>query len=192
MRNRLVLAGVVAILIVSVVLFGRGVIDHLRMLWYQHACLTYESVPGEAAYDETGRAKLAAPLVPQCWTNFYTAYSPPGFRSTGTVFLHSLRTTTGGAERLVALDILGRRPGGITLQSRVFRPGSLFDKPTELTALMMVGFFSRDGKDIPPATVYLGVTDPKNPSHFTFDVSSPAGRSTINGWLGDDDTLLLE
>jgi hypothetical protein len=40
--------------------------------------------------------------------------------------------------------------------------------------------------------IYAGQLDPEDASHFTIDYEARGRRHTIDGWLRDDETVLLE
>ena len=40
--------------------------------------------------------------------------------------------------------------------------------------------------------VYAGQPDPSDPSHFVIEIESGGRRHTVDGWLQDDDTPLLQ
>jgi hypothetical protein len=135
------------------------------------------------------------------WTNFYAEYSPPGGRSDATLFLGQ-RTSPSGNIRLVAVDgivdAFGRPVDGghditymIYAHGRLFAPGRGTSDPVQL---VRIGFpessagFSYKGS----ATIWAGQPDPSNRAHFTIRANVDGIERVIDGWLRDDDTLLLE
>lgn len=150
----------------------------------QSACMDYVPTAGAVAH-----------FVPKPWDDLYAIISPPGLQSSGTVFLHS-RSTPDGEECLVAIDstwIPSSATPTIYFSARVFEPGSLFRMPIEIQA-------TGDGcKMAMPrgAEVLAGQIDPKDESHFTFELrvprkDEPADVATIDGWLTKNGVVLIQ
>jgi hypothetical protein len=118
----------------------------------------------------------AAFLVPQYWSDFYSALSPPGFKSNGTVFLGRMKTPDGDT-RLVAVDMVIDSSSEILLTSRVIQPGTLHKRPVLLNA----SIYRFPSADLTGAPVTAGRTDPADPSHVILF----GGR--VQGWLRDED-----
>jgi hypothetical protein len=189
-----------------------------QLLYWQHRCMTYTAGPDAVVYDDLREAKSPVPqsvsgVVPQPWARFYALHSPPGFRSKATLFLHR-RVRPDGAERLVAVDLflVPSSPQSIAAAAvRVFEPGSLTRVPRTSSSPNPSANFSLIGgahtvtsdvfytptvqpKATPPMSLrfFAGQPDPADPSHFTIDYEDPAGRHTLDGWLQNDDTVLLQ
>lgn len=133
-----------------------------------------------------------ADFIPHPWNTFYALFSPPGAQSSGTAFLHS-RISPGGSTRLIAVDYLvmaASKRNEIFFVARGFKPGSLFRSPVEIA----IGF---EQSRLPATRVLAGLVDASDSSHFTIDVEyvDAAGIATItvvDGWLRNDESILLE
>jgi hypothetical protein len=146
---RAILASVFAALVVSGWWWAPPTWRRMQLLYWQHRCLEYQPANDQVVYDP----KSAAPAhPPAAWSNFYSIYSPPGFRSAGTVFLHELQKPNGD-RRLVAVDLdLYSLGPTLVAYPRVFIPGSLFESPKEAK------ISSAPGCLIDPASVPLHVS----------------------------------
>jgi hypothetical protein len=149
-----------------------------------------DSLSTKPGYERTVGGRLR--WVPACWRA-----EMPTLNTSGTVFLHQL-TSPGGHKRLVSLDVIVgagmylSSTGSIedvSLSSTVIDPktGLSSDKPVKInqTALWVCPV------DPKPTTFFGGTVDPKDPSKFSFDYQRNGIRSTIDGQLGDDDTITL-
>jgi hypothetical protein len=148
--------------------------------------MTY-SAPADKVVLTIG-APSATPSVPQEWAKFYAMLSPPGMFSSGTVFLHE-RTSPSGNRRLVAVDasLSMHSTPAILLVPRVIRPGSLLAEPAE-SIHTSAGYISA-----PPAdAVHAGQLDSADASHFTIRVVSNSREQILDGWLRDDDQVVIE
>lgn len=157
----------------------------IQLSYWQSKCLTYTALPGSEAN-----------FIPEPWNNYYTLLSPPGAQSNGTAFLHE-RTSPIGHRRLVAVDSgamsRGRDALGIFFVARVFIPGTLVKSPVEIP----IGFEQCRMEARAGLRIQAGQIDPSDPSHFTIEVQSPDAKGAvskiiIDGWLRDDDSVLLE
>jgi hypothetical protein len=133
------------------------------------------SLMSDGRYHHFAGPPQAAFLVPKEWSDFYTALSPPGFKSHGTLFLGRMKTPE-GETRLVAIDLVIDSSSEILLTSRVILPGTLHKRPVLLSASIY-----RFPADLPGAAVTPGRTDPADPSHVILF----GGR--VEGWLRDDE-----
>jgi hypothetical protein len=115
--------------------------------------------------------------------------SPPGMLPAATLFLHERRNSRGEA-RLVAVD--GVHSGGV-LDSGVYfiartvrpatpisRPALLWETPHWQPGLLNVG------------RVMTGEPDPSDQSHFTLQLEVNQKTYVLDGWLRDDESVLLE
>jgi hypothetical protein len=146
------------------------------------------------------RNDIYSGLVPMQWQKFYAILSPPGFWSTGTLFLH-IRTSPSGHARLVAIDLSGSvlHSGGKDYPScslHLISPGSLLNPPTEVLGESLdckVALESYRSNVV----LYPGQSDFADASHFTMrfvikDENNAESEGLIDGWLTDDDHVLLE
>lgn len=130
-------------------------------------------------------------MIPLPWNQFYSYFSPPGLKSDGTVFLHE-RTSPAGHHRLIAVDLydIQSAPTQIMCFARVIDLGGIFitgdqrPQPSE-------GMFTLPLPN-PHCLIFAGTPDPADPSHFTFTISTGSDQRTIDGWLRDDDRVVME
>jgi hypothetical protein len=97
------------------------------------------------------------------------------------------RTSPDGKTRLVAVNLhsagcFGER----TMIARVFVPASLFSQPREVIGAG--GSRSVTGT----AKVYSATCDSSDPSHFVITYEDARQRCVLDGWLTDDDRVVLE
>lgn len=181
--SRAILASVFAALVVSGWWWAAPAWRRMELLYWQHRCLEYQPSGNQVVYDPTSPASLHPPAA---WSNFYSIYSPPGFRSAGTVFLHELQKPNGDRRLVVVdLDISGPAPT-LVAYVRVFVPGSLFELPQE-TGISLAGGLSID----PSSQIDAGTPDPAQPSHFTFQARRGSVQTVYEGWLDDDDRVII-
>jgi hypothetical protein len=169
----------------------------LRISHYQRQCLRYQRPPDAVACSISAGDVMTPSLgsisseVPPAWVNLYAGISPPGFRSQGTIFLHARRARDGNGARLIAVDVvdpdalLGR---SCSVEVRVLQPASLGRTPREIWSNQQPLL----NYDAGPCTLYAGQPDPSDESHFTFDVDANGRRQTFDGWLRENDTLIIE
>jgi hypothetical protein len=174
----------IAALLVSTSWWGPPGLRRVRFLYWQHRCLAYTSAPSQLVHDSNASKNT---LVPPEWMNFYALYSPPGFNSEGTVFLHEM-SKPNGERRLVAVDLTHSLAltDALVLVSRVFAPGTMFQPPQEMGDV----YFSAPviaGPD--GGKVFAGSLDPSDASHFTFRTDDGSDVVTHDGWLQNDDTV---
>jgi hypothetical protein len=168
------------------------------VLWYRiQLSYWYERTAGHEAPGDTVAWKVQSPssathvfrgyFVP-AWHRFYTLVSPPGLRSDGTPFVGELRTRS-GRDVLVAVDVTTYAPlPQPNFHIRAFTPGAGWTPPKQVLDHMR-GAPLPLGKNV---RVFVGRSDPANLSHFTipFEIDGRAG--TIDGWLQENDDVLLE
>jgi hypothetical protein len=111
--------------------------------------------------------------------------------SNGTIFLGELRTPDRSRTRLVGIDVLGwsTAPGGLVTHARTIIAGSAISLPR-------YGVASQQTIPLPLPEPTLVMHRPQldgaDPSHFTITFESGKERGTIDGWLKDDETVVLE
>jgi hypothetical protein len=127
-------------------------------------------------------------LVPSVWTRFYSA-GGGGFQSFGTAFLHE-RTAPNGTRRLVAVDLPPMHAMRAPLTIRLFTVGSLLRPPTELRTSSRGSLPTYRAAVL--GRVYAGQPDPNDPSHFTIEYEVDDHPRILDGWLRDDDTVVIE
>jgi len=206
--RRLVIGGL--FLIAAAIYFrGPDIWRQAQLVYYQQLCLGQTLAAGRIVYEE--RPGDARQLVDQLhyrptpaggayyfdadWADFNAVLAPPGIAPNATLYLHQ-RQTPGGQSRLVAVELLTVRSIGtaraLDLSVRVIEPGYL-SPPRDLSA----GAGLVLGRVIVSAErslrLYAGQSDPDNPSHFVMEYQEDDGRHrTIDGWLREDDTVILE
>ena len=164
---------------------------HGQLLYWQGKCLAY--VPAERPAVEGGVGGRSA----ACWDRFYELFSPPGRNAFSTVFLHELRKRD-GTRRLVAVEAsaftgLGNAPDSeVSLEYHVIAPGSAWRRPVLVKNAEVRPYFYYEGGEGQHFDVLPGRGDPADGSHFTFDVRWRERTVTLDGWLRDDDTVLIE
>lgn len=106
------------------------------------------------------------------------------------VFLHGRRTPTGREQRLVLVE-----------SYKVNRVPQLYARSITLDALSNTTIRSGTFHAMPPGPshplpdyprLYVGQPDPADDSHFTIKYEYIDRGGTIDGWLKDDDTVVLE
>ena len=184
-------AGLVVVLVLSWKWIGAGV-QHARLLYWQGQCLAYAAPAERVVVDGTNRDSAA-----RCWGEFYTLFSPPGRQNLTTVFLHELRKSD-GARRLVALEASaffgnGSHPDSeVSLDYHVIAPATLWSRAKLVTNAAARPYFYYEGGEGHHFQILAGQVDPKDPSHFTIPLRWKDRTVTLDGWLRDDDTILLE
>lgn len=167
--RRIVICSILLSFAVATALWGPAVRNRIELLYWQSRCLDHTPAPGQM----TG--------VPHAWSRFAELWSPPGVRSDGTPYLHQ-RVSPAGNRRLVALD-LGWSDGQIIL-ARLIVPAGFFSRAKEASAR---------GFSLPfDARVVAAHSDPLDASHFTLECQIGSQLQIIDGWLRDDDLVLLE
>lgn len=163
----------------------------IQLLNWQHRCMQFSSDPSQKAFDLATNTNA----VPVQWTTFYSMYSPPGFRSFGTLFLGEMKNPD-GHPRLVALDLTdpwSAQHEGPTasaapeVQFREFIPGDLFNSPHELMPEHgRECLFGLPGGEGNLNTVMKARRDPNDPTHLQFNYIIGGLKYSIDCWLGKD------
>ena len=158
---------------------------HVRLLYWQHRCMTYSVVPGtRLALGMRRPDSLQYGVIAPEWEQFYALFSPPGGLEAATLFLHE-RTSPGGHKRLICMTA---EPAQFlaTMGIRVFSPATLLRNPTTNSGQLYEFKFSAYELD-------AGSPDPNDASHFTISGKrSDGAQLTFDCWLKDDDTVLVE
>jgi hypothetical protein len=182
---------------------------YLRVLQLQARCLDYQPASSSPVFDTRPAALPSLQrsdrnysngsingvpyvgYVPPAWRNFVST-ATSGSRAVAIPFLHRLRAPS-GIERLVAVELvpLATAPSGTLFSARVIAPGISGEPPRELAGTTT----SMNCAVWPPfeeLTIYPGTVDPANPDHFTIHVVSNGSSDLLDGWLRDDNTVVLE
>jgi len=162
---------------------------HGKVLYYQHQCLTHSELPSSIVYDLNQKQPLK--VIAKDWEQFYAAFSPPGGRFNATVFLGELRRKDGTA-RLVSIDVQSIQERILLtypFDVHVIKPATLW-KQAELCSntSWTVPFPAELSMD----RIHAGQRDNARADHFTITSEGPRGSVIIDGWLKDDDSVLLE
>lgn len=162
---------------------------HVRMLYWQEKCLSFEG-GDEVLLPEKLQNGVAA------WEKFYTLFSPPGRKAGCTVFLHEVRRKD-GVRRLVAIEasesnysLLKRSDYNAMFDVTIIRPGSLWHRPEFIANPAFQFLIFNDSRS--PLAIRYGTVDPKDASHFAITLPQPTGARIVDGWLGNDDKIVLE
>lgn len=166
---------------------------HAAMGWHRtallHRCADYLARPDSLIiYSPTANTTSLA-AVPECWADVSQQL---GLRSNGDgpIFLHG-RTSLTGKYRLICVEVLqpfgGNHFEDITLQTLVLPTEGFMSAPTVIGSGSMK-FPVGDG----PLQIYAGQPDASDPSHFTITIKTGAKESLLDGWLRDDDKVVIE
>lgn len=136
--------------------------------------------------------------IPSFWIDYYQRVSQVRPTSLGVPLLHRLRSP-GGNDRLVAVNVYPTdyvgltkyTPGGmgISVGATVIEPGTLVTPPRRLTFADNTLSLTRDSTDV---AVYFGQLDSAHADHFMIDAVVEGTAIVIDGWLTDDDRVVLE
>ncbi len=199
-------------LFVGIVWISPRIIQRLRLLRLQQQWMRYSAPPSEVVYENDPAEMtrlLAAPSRYLRSTNQpHFAYRVPdvpqlfgqiGFgEAAGTVFAHRMITKQ-SVERLVHVQLYHMAsisPWGsvdIELSACPYEPASFYRPLRSRHGRTARG----DGSWIrisPGDTlrIFAGQMDPKDPSHFTVDYLLNGVRHTVDGWLTDEATVIIE
>src|SRR5258706_6104137 len=192
--RRAIFVGTTLLLIGGSFKFFRPTLDHARLLHYQRQCLAHMEPAERLAY--SGDSPSAKPDTP--WERFYAIFAPPGGMHGAVVFVHELRRPD-GSPRLIAVEVdqpvstklAGIMPSTFPLQfdSSVLIPGGVLSRPRFRFNGSWLAFDLRKQQHF---RLKAGQLDAANPAHFTIGFNHDGGSGTIDGWLRDDDSILME
>ena len=192
--KRLIATAIVVVIAVTGFYWFPPARDRLLLLHWQERCLRHSDLGTAMRFYSRGNGSGSQTLgrVPQEWQNLYASVSPPGLNSEGTVFLHRLRSPV-GATRLVAVDaVIESSAQGtdlIVFTARVLARGSPFARPRLVHSSQQMPTLL-EGEGV--ARTYPGIVDAADESHFTFVLEWNGRRETVDGWLRNDDTVVIE
>ena len=187
--RRAIITGILLLGVVASVKWVGPAWTHGRLLYYQHQCLTHSEVPSRIVYDDDERRTLA--VVARDWEQFYSVFSPPGGRFNATVFLGELQRKNGTA-RLVSIDARAIPELDLLVHQfdiHVIEPAGLW-KPAKLCSNTTWRVPDPAGFSID--RIHAGLRDPSRADHFTITLERSGGELIVDGWLRDDDSVLLE
>jgi hypothetical protein len=181
---RQMVVGFMALCLGTLVLKLGPVLWHrAQLLYWQSRCMSYQASPGPIVF--------SSPSAIHDWQVFYAMISPPGLNSYGTLFLHD-RTSKSGNRRLVAVDGLKIWSGSspypsliLNFSIHVIKPGSLWSNPKAGPSYTVPLAIAADA-------IYAGQIDSNDSTHFMIRVLTTQTERIIDGWLLDDDRVVLE
>ena len=192
---------VVAVLLSTVATFPawvRPAWSRLAALYWQRRCLGFETAHPSVVlrYGQQSRPEQTQEVPPwpgeaaRQWASLCELFGP--IVSTPVAFLHERRTPS-GASRLVAVGVFPDDCNRLSFVTWVVRPGDLRHRPVEVTNSCGGGVIVRSGS----GRVESGYADPIDSSHLVIRVTTtdnPNGEQVvvIDGWLRDDDTVVLD
>lgn len=165
--------------------------DHGRLLYWQGQCLSYTAPP------EYLVARLNGSQTAACWAAFYARFSPPGRNPYGTVFLHEMRKQD-GSRRLVAVEVSRFMGLGSNPDVEFSMEFHVIDPATPWRSARLVGngdvrpTFWYEGGGAEHFEIRAGQPDQSDRSHFTVEVAWKGRATTLDGWLREDDTVVME
>lgn len=173
---------------------GPRALRRVELLYWQRKAMRYTAPPDRVVYEgnSTGHGAF---FPAREWRELYFLCSPPGRHGLPTLFVHELRSP-GGKDRLVALEGPSERSDDdqdLDLTATVFRPGSLFSQPTELScSRRLLEIRAERSSGMRHLHVFAGQPDSSDSSHFTVRFELNGRPGNLDGWLLDDDTVRLE
>jgi len=159
----------------------------VELLYWQHRCLVYTPPTDQVIYD----LRISSGVIPEEWTKFYTLFSPPGFWSDGTIFMHEMKKPN-GQSRLVVLDLFFFKTDARLvpeIRARVLKPGNAFRPPVQANRYDPDCDLESDY--IGPSKIFAGILDPADASHLTIRVTAAAKDVIYDGWLQNDDSVTI-
>ena len=203
-RRWLIFSVVLVTMLFVVARVGPPVLRRIKLLYYERQTLTHvesrgtlcvgESVavgPYDPSMNQFSPEPQAGPSPADAFLNLFENSPYPVWR--GVVFSHA-RKRPDGAERIVIITGISQINVAGTSYSkgcfwRVFERGNLTKDPKELLS-------ANSGAWLPNFTqflsIYAGQPDPLDESHFWFDIMTENQRITYDGWLRNDDTVVIE
>jgi hypothetical protein len=157
-----------------------------RLLYWQNKCMNYTAPADRVVFSSTQR--LSPPDDP--WTRFYSLLSPPGSQSAGTIFVGAL-TSPNGNRRLVAVECFPdpSTADWLYLSPIAVVPGSALNPPRQMIHWELL---LNTPHVIGPGLCYAGQLDPQDKSHFTIRFVRDDGEMILDGWLKNNDRVLLQ
>ena len=156
-------------------------------LYWQRQCSTTTADANVVAFD-LGRSDLTASPATLAFAGFADAVTA-GAPSYPVVFMRDCRTPD-GRPRLVVVVATGFDQGSehwVELTPRVFRHGGITAPPAEVWS-----WAGEPYKCAPDTRIYAGQPDAADASHFTMRAVDHGRAFTLDGWLRDDETVVVE
>jgi hypothetical protein len=183
----------VALMLFGLIALGFGVrwgnflVDRVRANYWFAKCLTYDAPADKPVYEP--RQSGWVTTIPEPWTKFSLYWGGSAPMTGGTLFLHERRTRAGD-RRLIAVDAVTMIfPRTLQLQASVFGPAIGVAPARRKSAVVRVLNMPTDADEL---RIYMGQPDPADASHFTMRYEIGNQHGLIDGWLRDDDTVVIE
>ena len=191
--------------------------EHAKILYWQRAVMRYSPPPDQLVYESdpvrarallksdtfeelTGSYGEAALRIAPAWDSFASLTLPYENHPGATLFAHARQNSLGQPRIVVVIggwptSVLhgGQSTDTVEVEVIIVRPGTWASMPSELTPLNYPHWIQ-----LPlPAPIrhvqwFAGQPDPMDESHFTIAYCVDGGRGLVDGWLGDDDQVVLE
>jgi hypothetical protein len=157
-----------------------------RLLYWQSKCMNYTAPADRVVF----RLAENRDYIVEEWFRFYSLWSPPGFMSRATLFLHE-RLCPNGSRRLIAVGLHIGNHGEMFWKAYVFSRGTAISRPRLCGE--HYGSFGR-GSDIlyDADVIYAGQPDASDASHFTLRLVIAGDERVLDGWLRDNDEVVIE
>ncbi len=167
----------------------------IRLLRWQYRCDNYHLPADRVVLKvDSPNAKGQGDQRAKEWRNMCRGGRATGDGTTATAFLHG-RTTPRGTKRIVEIEC--RSPAHVDedygyafLEAFLVRPGTIIRNP-----VFIMNAAERNIRCFPfgrTLRVFSGQDDNVDPSHFSFQIEIDGVPEMIDGWLNDNDTILLE
>jgi len=205
-RWRWVLLVCLLLTVSTVGYFWKPLRQRAELLYWQRECMNYTRPANSVLFSVDGNLRdpdyardptepqIYFWLEPACFRKFLAASRvlPPARQGPGkgTVFLHE-RTSKSGNRRLVHVEVWGDVNALWMIPSyewSVIKPASLFDGAKVVNPNLQRQYSGR----FVAATSSFGQFDENDSSHFTIGYQIGKRSDIIDGWLLDDDTILLK
>jgi hypothetical protein len=194
----------IALVVISSLIFSAYFIlptawRRARMMYWQNRCLHYQAASTVCVL------KCDPDKIPNSWTigdmnspwsRFADSISAnvAATQFDDTVFVHEM-VRPDGAHRLVHIFPRNRmttlyRETPFFLTGEAYEPGSWGNDPRYISRTTRLFLLPNNPFPV-QFKIYSGQFDPANPSHLTIDYEVQGARHTIDGWLDNNDNLLL-
>jgi hypothetical protein len=195
--RRWLVYGIVALIVLSGWYWVPRVVWRFEMRYYYGQCLAHTAPATLVAVEpdpEKAKALVAqgTHLTGGFGAAIYVVDDLAGMRFGfgQCVFLHGRRTPSGGDERLVLVEIM-----------QMNNVPQLYARPIRLDWMSNPIIPSANFHALPPGPshplpdvprLYAGQPDPNDPSHFTIKYEYSDRSGILDGWLKDDDQIVIE
>lgn len=204
--RRATLPAIIIALGVLALVYGPSVSRHVELLRWQRRAMQFDRPADQVVYEsDPARARAVSRTIAdmeaanssgapvyqfsRTWREFFKILEPPGRKPGALLFLHE-RWTPKGQRRLVSVDLPARAEQP-AFHMLVFRPGTMGSNPGLLDESSWIPPFLTQPR---PAglKIMAGQVDARDASHFTIEWQSDAQSGVIDGYLLDNDRVVLE